>query len=586
MKTYRSRFRDRRPPQKGRGVKDILDVIHATPIEPEIINPDSKFVVVTYWWGIANKNANLQRPCPEEIIDVVSAKILEEEREKDPKMAKAFARVTELDQKDELDEEEEEEYYPMRRMLIAFRNDLFARKDIQTLVLARRDEEVARLTAAGEFTPPRPYREMIEEWKASMRSANCNFVAANTEFPLKSDYQFAINGKPVFIKKVLDAVKDRGMGVLYIDGDMFIRKYPHIFDIQNVDFMARGWNMDPRDGRRYLKDGGYFNPYIFETSGGTMYFGNTEGSRKILDKWIDISAQSDSEGKADDRLLSMVYTVNRLVVGTNIISLPIEYLWLTDKYATRFKEADPPATKDGAIIEHPACLTGEERATEGSSIKNRQPLGYEALENVVDTVKTVETGLLYEYIYFPTPEMAEGMRPWLKYQTFAVQKYGSTKGFTVVPYDQRYGEFTAVADENIAKAKEVNVGPKVPVIRLDRETPIPVILAHLTNGCTVVLGKMPEAIVTTLAPEIDFAGFNRGSLGTPENFQPNLIIPPKSPMVLRPTNPVLVHLIRMCKTLDDINTHLKDSYMFLSRIRWKVVPTEALKPSRPFGETK
>ena len=31
--------------------------------DPTIVNPDSKFVVVTYWWGRGNDNQNIARPC-------------------------------------------------------------------------------------------------------------------------------------------------------------------------------------------------------------------------------------------------------------------------------------------------------------------------------------------------------------------------------------------------------------------------------------------------------------------------------------------------------------------------------------------
>ena len=30
--------------------------------DPTIVNPDSKFVVVTYWWGRGNDNQNIARP--------------------------------------------------------------------------------------------------------------------------------------------------------------------------------------------------------------------------------------------------------------------------------------------------------------------------------------------------------------------------------------------------------------------------------------------------------------------------------------------------------------------------------------------
>ena len=35
-------------------------------MKPNIINPKSNFVVITYWWGRGNLNKNTQRPCPED----------------------------------------------------------------------------------------------------------------------------------------------------------------------------------------------------------------------------------------------------------------------------------------------------------------------------------------------------------------------------------------------------------------------------------------------------------------------------------------------------------------------------------------
>ena len=31
--------------------------------DPTIVNHDSNFVVVTYWWGRGNDNSNIARPC-------------------------------------------------------------------------------------------------------------------------------------------------------------------------------------------------------------------------------------------------------------------------------------------------------------------------------------------------------------------------------------------------------------------------------------------------------------------------------------------------------------------------------------------
>jgi hypothetical protein len=39
-------------------------------------------------------------------------------------------------------------------------------------------------------------------------------------------------------------------------------------------------------------------------------------------------------------------------------------------------------------------------------------------------------------------------------------------------------------------------------------------------------------------------------------------------MFIHSGNPIIHHLLMMSKTLEDINTHLKNSFVFASRIRW------------------
>ena len=41
----------------------IRVIVESVKKEPTIVNPDSKFVVVTYWWGHNNVNNNIARPC-------------------------------------------------------------------------------------------------------------------------------------------------------------------------------------------------------------------------------------------------------------------------------------------------------------------------------------------------------------------------------------------------------------------------------------------------------------------------------------------------------------------------------------------
>lgn len=43
--------------------EELQQIITKTDKKPSIVNPDSKFVVVTYWWGRGNQNANTARPC-------------------------------------------------------------------------------------------------------------------------------------------------------------------------------------------------------------------------------------------------------------------------------------------------------------------------------------------------------------------------------------------------------------------------------------------------------------------------------------------------------------------------------------------
>ena len=118
---------------------------------------------------------------------------------------------------------------------------------------------------------------MTQVWEDRCKQMNCNYMAVEYPFQPKAmvngvevnQYQYAINAKPYFIKKALEVCQ--GRGILYIDGDMFVNQYPQLFDMEGVDFMARGWNMDPRSNEDFLESI-CFDPYSFETSGGTMFF--------------------------------------------------------------------------------------------------------------------------------------------------------------------------------------------------------------------------------------------------------------------------------------------------------------------------
>ena len=49
------------------GSDDFFKRAAAHSLNPTIVNKDSNFVVITYWWGRGNLNKNTQRPCPEDL---------------------------------------------------------------------------------------------------------------------------------------------------------------------------------------------------------------------------------------------------------------------------------------------------------------------------------------------------------------------------------------------------------------------------------------------------------------------------------------------------------------------------------------
>jgi hypothetical protein len=301
---------------------------------------------------------------------------------------------------------------------------------------------------------PDKFEDMIDKWKNNCISKNCNYFSQEyPEFAVPGGYQLAINAKPLFIKKVLDTLRDMGkedISVVYIDGDMTVNKYPHIFDMKNIDYMGRGWNIDPRSNVHY-KTKPCFDPLTFETSGGIMYFGNNDNGRKLLTMWGKWSFMQKFQGKADDRILSMLINSKQLYITMNILQLPIEYLWLTDAYESldvrdRYLDKKHYSRSD-IVFEHPACLTTEESARDQGAAANRQPAYYSALvENLLECQS--EGGILHEYIVFDKYNQAREWKKYLQYissDDASLGKYGD--GENIIPYYIK-GYKTGYANKN------------------------------------------------------------------------------------------------------------------------------------------
>lgn len=558
---------------KGGSVETVLKLVEDTPLVPVLtVNPSSKFVVATYWWGTGNLNKNLQRPCPEEIVDPIREEMEEELAEEDQEYGAIYARVGAIhklrkekrSRGEGLTEQDKKELKEATAAQLAYLTPYFARPNVRASLNDRYNKAVEKLKQEGKFKNPVTFNEMIETWKETCTKANCNYLVV--EYPIsREDYQNGINAKPAFIRKALDACP--GKGVLYIDGDMYVNKYPSIFDMKNVDYMARGWNVDPRASAVY-KTGVCFDPYIFETSGGTMYFGNTDLSRQLLDEWASEMNKPENKGKAEDRIISMIVTKQKYMLKANMIQLPIEYLWLTDIYRTN----DPlDASQANALIEHPACLTGEERAGEQGAASNRTPEGYDSqITNLTECAR--KGGLFYEFVFFPTREMVSSFGPYLEYLKCAKNFETNQPLFDVVSFDDKYGKYNSVAYENDSKARAIPVDGSG-AAELPLTATIPDILANLYKGRDVQLGGQVQR-----PPNTEFVAHNLNT-ETDHYFAP-LRLDVTKPMYISASNVIIQHLLRMCKTLEDINIHLADSYTFVSRIRWSVTDVQGARRRR------
>ncbi len=363
------------------------------------------------------------------------------------------------------------------------------------------------LNALLRFRVAMPFEQMIDRWEKSCKYAKCNYLAVEYDyFSRTKQYQLAINAKPLFIKKALHLC--RGRSVVYIDGDMSIQKYPHIFDIDNIDFMSRGWNIDPRASYN-LGTSISFNPYKFETSGGIMYFSNTPEAVTLMNLWIVECAKPENSGKADDRILSMIFNMKKFMLNMNIIQLPVEYLWLTLDYNDRMLEYiydwDKDEMNSTIFIDHPECLTSEETAEGAGASSDRTPKLHRFLDAEDDNFNISEE--FYEAFAFKNKQMANQFRDYFHYLDNATYLNDGNpqlveNGFVnldhpeenlrplyITPFDQKFGpkRNAIVKKNNHIMNSEIDanfwkstLGTKIISNKIDKQTVV--LPEHLVPG--------------------------------------------------------------------------------------------------------
>ena len=269
------------------------------------------------------------------------------------------------------------------------------------------------------YKHPIRFEVMIDNWEKTCARAGCNYLAMEyPEFAAPGGYQLGINAKPRFIQRALELCHPRP--VLYIDGDMTVNKYPYIFDMKGVDFMARNWHIDPRSSDR-VDTSIYVDPYKFETSGGIMYFAQTHESNRLIDAWVKESDSPRQRGKADDRILSLIFQTKGFLLSLNVIHLPIEYLWLSMDYDERAMdkmEMSISSMRESIYIEHPECLTSEDTAAGAGASSDRTPHFYNFLSLDEDSRPISED--LYQRLMFPSATMAKSFHNYHAYLMDAV----------------------------------------------------------------------------------------------------------------------------------------------------------------------
>ena len=477
------------------------------------------------------------------------------------------------------------------------------------------------------FVAPISYRDMITGWEQTCVESNCNYLAVEfPEFTVKGGYQLAINAKPLFIKSALQCLKDNkepdqeARAVVYIDGDMYIRKYPNLFDMPDVDYMARGWWTDPRSSE--FMNAVTYDPYLFETSGGIMYFSQSFESTALINYWVKVSTTVSQQGKADDRLISLIFNTKKLLLPMKMIQLPIEFLWLTLDYNDRLLDTpvywkknknDPtePSSEEkmeqSIIVEHPECLTTEDTASSsGGASSDRNPKFYQYLEEEIDPVSEQ----LHEYLMFPSRKYMEDFADYLgfmktlpyanndwqdvllkrKWISYSDQKdpfenweesEDNVKPLTVIPYDDQWGdagnEVVAENEQYISKV-DISKYPEDQVELPFSEDAIPLIIRLLQENKTVIYNP-------TTAPGYDITFYNEYTEKSPSLQRMELIFTPeldqtKSPhfmmvpkiqtnqvMVFRP-NDILIKFLKMFYTLDAFSKQVENGvYQLISRIR-------------------
>lgn len=134
------------------------------------------------------------------------------------------------------------------------------------------------ITVITFYTPE--YTNEMHEWqKTCEKFLTCSFKA----YPMKSKGEWTHNCT-MKAEVIINAIEEFKTGIVWTDADARFRNYPKVFDdLHKYDFacywIPNVWNQ-PRNA--HLKPWTRGNEAL---NGSTLYFNNTEKSKKLLNDW-------------------------------------------------------------------------------------------------------------------------------------------------------------------------------------------------------------------------------------------------------------------------------------------------------------
>ena len=223
------------------------------------------------------------------------------------------------------------------------------------------------------FRNKKTYGELTERFIDQCKKLNINYYVEIYDAK-DGNYQDLINYKPNFILCTIEKFKE--YPVLYTDADMYITRYPEIFDQTYFDCMLYSWYSQIADFYQdYLDDSKVcFNNFKPRASGGTMWWGTSIQSRNALKIW-DIVSQNNP-GKSDDRVLDIVFNATNAMSNLKCYWLPNEFIYITDKLNGFGANLKHRWYLGEPVIIHPEDITSEEMAGTIASVANRHPADY------------------------------------------------------------------------------------------------------------------------------------------------------------------------------------------------------------------